>query len=162
MTTMTTFDFAPLYRHAVGFDRVANMAQKRAKQQLTTQCVSDASKAKKTSADANSPRYNISQTDEFDYQITLALAGFSLDEIDITVTADELLITGKKQPVAQDSTLLYQSINQADFSRKFGLAEHVHVLNADMHQGLLTINLHREVPEALQPRKIDIGCNIPL
>ena len=147
-TTTTTFDFAPLYRHAVGFDRFANMAQKLVEQQL----------ASRRMLDANYPRYNITHTGELDYQITLALAGFSLEEIDITVTADELVVTGKKQPVEVTSTLLHQGINQADFSRKFALADHVHVLGAEMAKGLLTINLQRQVPEALQPRKVTIGA----
>ena len=191
MTTMTTFDFAPLYRHAVGFDRFANMAQKIVKQQiveqqLAAQRMSDACKAKKSMAkneqvnsekvknagvssratapavktqiDTNYPRYNITHVGELDYQITLALAGFSLEEIDITVTADELVITGKRQPVEVTSTWLHQGINQADFSRKFALAEHVQVLGAEMVQGLLTINLQRQVPAALQPRKVTIGA----
>ncbi|QUM89909.1 Hsp20 family protein [Moritella sp. 36] len=148
MTTTTTFDFAPLYRHAVGFDRFANMAQKLVEQQLASQRM----------LDANYPRYNITHAGELDYQITLALAGFSLEEIDITVTADELVVTGKKQPVEVTSTLLHQGINQADFSRKFALADHVHVLGAEMAKGLLTINLQRQVPEALQPRKVTIGA----
>jgi len=186
MTTTTTFDFAPLYRHAIGFDRFANMAQKLAEQQLAAQHMFDARKAKKSMAknkkvnreqvkneaisnsvissavktvvDTNYPRYNIIHIGELDYQITLALAGFSLEEIDITVTADELVITGKKQLVETTSTLLHQGINQADFSRKFALAEHVHVLGAEMAKGLLTINLQRQVPEALQPRKVTIGA----
>ena len=169
MTTTTTFDFAPLYRHAVGFDRFANMAQKIVKQQLATQRMSDVCKAKKsmakntasavnTQVDTNYPRYNITHVGELDYQITLALAGFSLEEIGITVTADELVITGKKQPVDVTSTWLHQGINQADFSRKFALAEHVQVLGAEMVQGLLTINLQRQVPAALQPRKVTIGA----
>lgn len=164
MTTMTKFDFAPLYRHAVGFDRFANMAQKLVEKQLIEQQLIDKARPEKTdrkvikaSAEANYPRYNISQTGETDYQITLALAGFSLEEMDITVTANELVITGEKLPVEQTSTLLHQGINQANFSRKFALADHVHVVSADMHQGLLTINLNREIPAALQPRKITIG-----
>ena len=181
MTTTTTFDFAPLYRHAVGFDRFANMAQKIVKQQiveqqLAAQRMSDVCKTKKpivknanvsskatnqamkTQADTNYPRYNITHVGESDYQITLALAGFSLEEIDITVTADELVISGKKQPVEGTSTWLHQGIHQADFSRKFALADHVHVLGAEMAQGLLTVNLQRQVPEALQPRKVTIGA----
>ena len=162
-TTTTTFDFAPLYRHAVGFDRFANMAQKLVEQQLATQRMSDACKAKKSMAknekvNTHYPRYNITHVGELDYQITLALAGFSLEEIDITVTADELVITGKKQPVEVTSTWLHQGINQADFSRKFALADHVHVLGAEMAQGLLTVNLQRQVPETLQPRKVTIGA----
>lgn len=175
MTTMTKFDFAPLYRHAVGFDRFANMAQKliaqqqndqqREDQTLTALCMADTCKAKKRAVkntdakrtEASYPRYNISQIGELDYQITLALAGFSLEEIDITVTANELAINGEKLPVEPSSTLLHQGINQANFNRRFALADHVHVVNADMHQGLLTINLNREIPEALQPRKITIG-----
>lgn len=176
MTTTTTFDFAPLYRHAVGFDRFANMAQELVEQQLAGQRLSETCKAKKSvstkaatqvkatdkavkqKTDNGYPRYNISQLDELDYQITLALAGFSLEEIDITVTADELVIVGKKQPLEQNSKMLHQGINQADFSRKFALADHVHVLGADMVQGLLTINLQRQVPEALQSRKVAIGA----
>lgn len=128
MTTTTTFDFAPLYNQAVK------------KQSNTTY-----------------PRYNISQVGELDYQITLALAGFSLEEVDITVTADELVITGTKQHMEDSSAMLYQGINQADFSRTFALADHVQVVSADMEQGLLVVNLHREVPEALKPRKVTIG-----
>jgi len=203
MTTTTTFDFTPLYRHAVGFDRFANMAQKLVEQQLAGQRISDTCKAKisaaknagmhntkvnhsdvkntqatgkaanktssqatrqaekravKTQTDANYPRYNISQFGELDYQISLALAGFSLAEIDITVTANELVIIGKKQPEEQIPKLLHQGINQADFTRTFALADHVHVVGAEMQQGLLTINLERKVPEALKPRKVSIGA----
>ncbi|SQD76732.1 Hsp20 family protein [Moritella yayanosii] len=176
MTTTTTFDFAPLYRHTVGFDRFANMAQKLVEQQLVMQRMSVACKTKKsmaknagassratapvvkTQVDTNYPRYNITHVGELDYQITLALAGFSLEEIDITVTADELVITGKQQPVEVTSTWLHQGINQADFSRKFALADHVQVVGAEMAQGLLTINLQRQVPAALQPRKVTIGA----
>lgn len=162
-TTTTTFDFAPLYRHAVGFDRVANMAQQLVQQQLAAKGVSATNTIKrpvasgKRAAGLDYPRYNISQLGELDYQITLALAGFSLDEVEIMVTANELQISGKKQPLEQTSTVLHQGINLANFERKFALADHVQVVGADMVQGLLTINLQREVPEALKSRKITIG-----
>lgn len=109
------------------------------------------------------PHYNIAQLGESDYQITLALAGFSLDEIDITVTANEMTVTGSKksgtkEQVGSDTQqFLHQGINQSDFSRKFELADHVQVQSANMEQGLLSINLTREVPAALQPRKVAIG-----
>ncbi|MFT5881170.1 MAG: molecular chaperone IbpA [Moritella sp.] len=199
----TTLDFSPLYRSALGFDQFAQITEqlfannaldnrarearhhrakirdmakpltKAATQPLRSPQDSRYQRDNFYSRDYSYPRYNIAQTGESDYQITLALAGFSLDEIDITVTANEMTVTGKKESGKKESgqketikkeavnnttpRFLHQGINQSDFSRKFVLADHVQVQSANMEQGLLSINLTREIPVALQPRKVAIG-----
>lgn len=153
---MTTFNFTPLYRNAVGFDHIAEKVQR-------------AQNIKRKSATQlqEFPHFNIVQNDENSYQIVLALAGFALDDIDITVTADKLLVTSNRKSESDSNAdsseqktaakLIHQSISLSDFQREFVLADHVQVRDAEMHQGLLTINLFREVPKALQPRKVAIG-----
>jgi molecular chaperone IbpA len=193
----TTFDFSPLYRSTLGFDQFAQITEQlfannaldsrvretrhhRAKtrdtakphQKAATQ-LSRQAQDSQYQRDNTYPRFNIAQTGESDYQITLALAGFSLDEIDITLTANEMTVTGNKESGKKESgnkeaspketvdnatpRFLHQGINQSDFSRKFVLADHVQVQSANMEQGLLSINLTREIPAALQPRKVAIG-----
>ena len=150
---MTTFNFTPLYRNAVGFERIAEKVQRA--QEL---------KRKSTTQAQAFPRFNIVQTDEYNYQIVLALAGFALEDIDITVTADKLVVASvkntKNDAANKDKALtkfIHQGIKLDDFKREFVLADHVQVQDAQMQQGLLTINLCREVPEALKPRKVAIG-----
>lgn len=146
---MTThFDFTPLYRSAIGFDRFAQVAQRLTEQGKCT----------------DYPHYNIAQTEDNKYQITLAVAGFELSEIDIEVRVDEVVISGKKAVDKSDtetqqtaeSKFLHRGIAQRNFTRKFELADHIEVKSADLSNGLLTLSLERNVPDELQPRKIAI------
>ena len=137
---MRTFDFSPLYRSAVGFDRLMN--------------VIDA--AQKNSAADGYPPYNIEKTSEDSYQITLAVAGFGSADLDVEVRDGQLVIVGKGDSEKQDNQFLHRGIALRAFERRFQLADHVEVKAADLVDGLLKVDLEREIPEAMKPRKIDI------
>ncbi|WP_411816419.1 Hsp20 family protein [Hyphococcus sp. DH-69] len=137
---MRTFDLAPLYRSTVGFDRVFDL-------------LDNAGKAET----GGYPPYNIERLDENDYRITLAVAGFSEDELDVELHHNTLTVTGSRGEDDEDRTFLYQGIAGRSFQRRFQLAEHVEVSGASLVNGLLNIELHREIPEALKPRKIGIS-----
>lgn len=146
---MRTYDFSPLYRSAVGFDRLANLLEN----------------AARTSADSGYPPYNIETTGENAYQIEIAVAGFSPDELNIEVKENLLTVTGRKtanDDGAPQKTYLHRGLAERDFERRFQLADYVVVTNADLVNGLLTIALKRELPEALKPRRIEIGQGQPL
>ena len=133
---MRTFDLTPLYRTAIGFDRLANLLN---------------------GTDAPSyPPYNIELVEEDKYRIVMALAGFDRSELDITSERDALVVTGRKQKDAVERTFLHRGIAARDFEQRFQLADHVKVTGASFENGMLTIDLVREVPEALRPRKIAI------
>jgi len=138
---MRAFDYSPLYRSTVGFDRLFSMLDSM------------------TQPDTNQsyPPYNIERTGEDAYRITMAVAGFS--EADITIEAKEntLTITAEKEPQETENEMLFQGIAARVFERRFQLADHVEVKNASLENGLLHIDLKREVPEAMKPRKIAIG-----
>lgn len=138
---MRTFDFAPLYRSTVGFDRLLDM-------------VDQAARVDSASA---WPPYNIEKTGEDAYRITLAVAGFSADEIDLTQHGTMLLVSGQKAEPKEERQYLHRGIAARQFKQSFNLADHVKVASASLDNGLLTINLVREVPEALKPRRIAIG-----
>ena len=141
---MRTIDFSPLYRSAIGFDRLAHLIEH----------------ANQTSNNSNQgyPPYNIEQLSEDHYRITLALAGFERSEIDITSNQNTLLVKGTKESKDKAAiNYLYQGIAERGFERKYQLADYVTVQSADLVNGLLHIDLKREVPEALKPRTIDIG-----
>ncbi len=137
---MRTFDFSPLYRTVVGFDRLANLI--------------DAASGPETGGAY--PPYNIEQTDEDSYRIELAVAGFAADDIELEVRDDLLTVTGRKAQAAEERNFLYRGIAERAFERRFHLADHVVVKGARLENGLLSIELAREVPEALKPRKIAI------
>lgn len=140
---MRSFDFSPLYRSTVGFDRLANLMD-----QVTT---SDASQP-------SYPPYNIEKTGEDAYRITLAVAGFSEADIEIEARDGALSVKGAK--VAKDGeapNYLHRGIAERGFDRRFQLADHVRAAGAAMENGLLHIDLVREVPDALRPRRIEIG-----
>ncbi|CAM4116504.1 Hsp20 family protein [Vibrio neonatus] len=137
---MRTVDFTPLYRNAIGFDRLLNMME--------------SSSAK--NASAGYPPYNIEQQDENNYRITMAVAGFADDQLDITQKENVLIVRGERQ-AEEGKTYIYQGIAERDFERKFQLADYVKVVGATMENGLLHIDLQREIPEAMQPRKIAIN-----
>ena len=143
---MRTFDLTPLYRSAIGFDRLAQM-------------LNDAQRA---DASPSYPPYNIELVSDDQYRIVMALAGFSRDEIDITFERDSLQVVGRKQKDATERTYLHRGIAARDFEQRFQLANHVKVTGASFDNGMLTIELVREVPEALKPRKIviDGGDNV--
>ncbi|OBT15604.1 heat-shock protein Hsp20 [Vibrio sp. UCD-FRSSP16_10] len=137
---MRTVDFTPLYRNAIGFDRLLNMME--------------SSSAK--NASAGYPPYNIEQQDENNYRITMAVAGFADEQLDITQKENVLIVRGERN--AEDGKqYIYQGIAERDFERKFQLADYVKVVGATMENGLLHIDLQREIPEAMQPRKIAIN-----
>ena len=138
---MTTFDFSPLYRTSVGFDRLASMM----------------SSATRQDQGNSYPPYNIRSTSEDHYQITMAVAGFSEDEIDITSEQNRLVITGNSADEEEQGEYLHRGIATRSFERRFNLADHVKVVSASLANGLLHIDLERELPEAMKPRSIKIG-----
>lgn len=142
---MKTLDFTPLYRSFIGFDHLANLMDSAAR--------SDKS--------AGYPPYNIELTAEDKYRITLAVAGFAEDELEINLENNTLTVTGRKESDAQqnedEKRFIYKGISERNFERKFQLSDHIKVSGADMDNGLLHIDLYREVPEALKPKTIPIG-----
>lgn len=136
---MRTFDLAPLYRSAIGFDRLASLLEQRAESQPSY------------------PPYNVELLAEDKYRIVMALAGFSRNEVEIVAERDTLHVTGRKQKDATERTYLHRGIAARDFEQRFQLANHVKVTTASFDNGMLTIDLVREVPEALKPRKIAIA-----
>ncbi|MFT3734221.1 MAG: Hsp20 family protein [Rhodocyclaceae bacterium] len=138
---MRTFDFAPLYRSAIGFDRLAQVV--------------DA--ALRTDSAPSYPPYNIELIAEDKYRISMAVAGFNAEEIDIESANDTLRVTGRKAAETGPRTFLHRGIAARDFEHRFQLADHVRVVTASLDNGLLNVELVREVPEALKPRKISIG-----
>ncbi|MFT5488867.1 MAG: molecular chaperone IbpA [Paracoccaceae bacterium] len=137
---MRTFDFSPLYRSAVGFDRMTSLL--------------DA--AQKTPAADGYPPYNIVKTSEDDYQISVAVAGFGPQDLDVEVRDGQLVVIGKGANEGDDVNFLHRGIARRAFERRFQLADHVEVRVADLKDGLLVIDLVREIPEAMKPRKIAI------
>lgn len=140
---MTTFDFSPLYRTAIGFDHLANSLRNTAR-----------------SESGGYPPYNIATRGEDAYRITMAVAGFSQDDINIVSEQNVLTVSGKQDDSdADDVEFLYRGIANRAFERRFQLAEHVHVSGARLDNGLLHIDLLREVPEAMKPRQIAIEAS---
>ena len=139
---MTTFDFSPLYRTSVGFDRLASMM----------------SSATRQDQGNSYPPYNIRTTGEDHYQITMAVAGFSEDEIDITTEQNRLVVTGNRADEKEEQgEYLHRGIATRSFERRFNLADHVKVMSASLENGLLHIDLERELPEEMKPRTIKIS-----
>jgi len=142
---MTTYDFAPLFRTAIGFDRLAR---------LMDTAVS--------SAEAPSyPPYNIEKTGDDTYRLTMAVAGFRPEDLDMMVKENTLVISGRVAGEANKGEVLYRGIAGRAFERRFVLADHIVVEGADLENGLLHVGLKRVVPEALKPRKIAIGGTVP-
>lgn len=136
---MTTFDFSPLFRSAIGFDRLADALESA------------------RHVDSNGyPPYNIELTGEDEYRITMAVAGFSSDELDIEVKEGKLRVSGKKPADDSERNYLYRGIANRSFERVYQLADHVRVEGAEVQDGLLHIDLVREIPEAMKPRRIEI------
>lgn len=138
---MRTYDFTPLYRSAIGFDRLANLFDE----------------ALRADAQPSYPPYNIELVGEDKYQITMAVAGFDRSELEIESERDQLKVVGRKQKDETKRTFLHRGIAARDFEHRFQLADHVRVVGARLDNGLLNIELVREIPEALKPRRIEIG-----
>ena len=137
---MTTFDFSPLYRTSVGFDRLASML----------------SAANRTEQGNAYPHYNIIARSEDEYQITMAVAGFSEADLEISTEQNKLTVTGRRDEQDKETNYLYRGIASRSFERRFNLADHVRVTGARLENGLLHVSLERELPEAMKPRTIEI------
>lgn len=140
---MRTYDFAPLYRSAIGFDRLAHFFDE----------------AQRAETQPSYPPYNIELVNEDRYLIAMAVAGFDRSELDIESENDTLKIVGRKRREEGQRTFLHRGIAARDFEHSFRLADHVRVVGAKLDKGLLHIELVREVPEALKPRKISIDSS---
>ena len=143
---MRTFDFSPLFRSTVGFDRMTQLMD-----------------AAMTSAEQTDgyPPYNIEKQGDDKYRITLAVAGFGPDDINVTVKENSLVISAKAETVGKEQAFLHRGIAGRAFERSFQLADHLVVDGADMQNGLLHIDLERIVPEELKPRRIEISNGSP-
>jgi len=140
---MTGFDFAPLFRTAIGFDRLARLMDSAA------------------SEGASYPPYNIEKTGEDSYRLTMAVAGFAPSDLDVTAQDNTLIVTGRAANGGAQPELLYRGIAGRAFERRFVLADHIVVEGADLQNGLLHVGLKRVVPEQLKPRRIEIGTAAP-
>ncbi|WP_309605546.1 Hsp20 family protein [Phenylobacterium sp.] len=141
---MRTIDFSPLYRSVVGFDRLADL--------LDTAAADGA---------AGYPPYNIERTDENAYRVEIAVAGFRADELNIEVKENLLTVTGRKAANDEPRRFLHRGLAERNFERRFQLADYVLVTEANLADGLLSIALKRELPEALKPRRIEIALGQP-
>ena len=141
---MRTFDLAPLYRATVGFDRVADM--------MDRVMASDMSQP-------TYPPYNIEKTADDAYRISIAVAGFAADDLSVEVKENALVVSARKTERDEDEgrTFLHRGIATRAFERRFHLADHVRVTGASHTDGMLHIDLKREIPEALKPRRIEIA-----
>jgi molecular chaperone IbpA len=136
-------DFAPFRRSSVGFDRLFDMLEN----------------SSLGGTQENYPPFDLIKTGDNDYRIELAVAGFKPEEIDITAQQNVLIVSGRKAEESEDksSNYIYRGIANRSFERRFALADHIQVRGADLKDGLLAIELVREIPEAMKPRKIEIG-----
>jgi molecular chaperone IbpA len=139
---MDPFDFSPLFRSTIGFDRLARLLD---------------SATRVDGAALAYPPYNIEKTGEDTYRLTMAVAGFSRDEIDITVQENALTVSGKAKNGEDERRYLHRGIARRTFERRFSLADHIKVTGASLENGMLHVDLVHEVPEAMKPRKIEIG-----
>jgi molecular chaperone IbpA len=141
---MRTIDFSPLYRSVVGFDRLADLLDSAA-----------------ADGAAGYPPYNIERTDENAYRVEIAVAGFRPEELAIEVKENLLTVTGRKAANDEPRRFLHRGLAERNFERRFQLADYVVVTEANLADGLLSIALKRELPEALKPRRIEIGVGQP-
>ncbi len=139
----TAFDFSPLYRSTVGFDRLFDLLDQAHRVEPM-----------------NWPPYNIEKVADDQYRITMAVAGFSPDEIEMVQHQNALLVSGQKKTSEDTTQVLHRGIATRAFKQTFNLADHVKVTGASLENGLLTVELKREVPEALKPRRIEIGSSV--
>jgi molecular chaperone IbpA len=139
---MRAIDFSPLFRSTIGFDRMSRLL--------------DSAMETADHID-NYPPYNIEKTGDDSYRLTLAVAGFSKDDLEITAQENQLVVRGKMRDDGEERRFLHRGIAGRAFERTFQLADHIKVVDADLANGLLHIELAREIPEALKPRKIEIA-----
>jgi len=144
---MRNFDFTPLYRSSIGFDRLANI--------MDTVTRTD-------SGGTGYPPYNIEKTADDAYRISIAVAGFDEDELTIEARDGQLVISGKKAEVEGEVHYLHNGIANRAFEKRFQLADHVRATDATTENGLLHVDLVRELPEALKPRRIEIAQSKPI
>ena len=139
----SAFDFAPFRRSSVGFDRLFDMLEN----------------SNPGQAQENYPPFDLIKLGDNEYRIELAVAGFKPDEIDITAQQNVLIVSGKKTEDSENrgNDYIYRGIATRSFERRFALADHIQVRGADLKDGLLAVELVREIPEAMKPRKISIG-----
>ena len=139
----SAFDFAPYRRSSVGFDRLFDMLEN----------------SSFGATRENYPPFDLIKSGDNEYRIELAVAGFKPDEIDITSQQNQLIVSGRKTDESEEkgSDYVYRGIANRSFERRFALADHIQVRGADLKDGLLSIDLVREIPEAMKPRKINIG-----
>ena len=143
---MRTYDVSPLFRSSIGFDRLFDLLNQ----------------AERVETSAAWPPYNIEKAAEDQYRITMAVAGFTPEEIELTQQDTVLLVAGQKATPERETQYLHRGIAARSFRQTFNLAEHVRVVGASLENGLLTVTLKREVPEALKPRRIAIGGVSPI
>jgi molecular chaperone IbpA len=143
----SAFDFAPFRRSSVGFDRLFDMLENSSFGQTQE----------------NYPPFDLIRAGDNQYRIELAVAGFKPDELDITSQQNQLIVSGRKaeENEAKAGDYVYRGIANRSFERRFALADHIKVTGADVKDGLLVINLVREIPEAMKPKKIEIGGSQP-
>jgi molecular chaperone IbpA len=141
----TTFDFSPLFRSSIGFDRMLNALEA----------------ASRIETADNWPPYDIVKSGEDEYRLAMAVAGFSQDELTVTQEQNMLIVSGQKTN-GQAGEYLHRGIAGRSFERRFELADHVKVVGANLADGLLTVDLKREVPEEMKPRRIDIKSDLAL
>ena len=139
---MRTYDFSPMFRYSVGFDRMQRLM--------------DAAMAR---TEVTYPPYNIETDGEDAYRVTVAVAGFGEDDLDVTLENETLTISGQKADEAEDAGYLHRGIAGRSFQLKFNLADHIKVNGANLENGVLAVDLVREVPEELKPRQIEIKTN---
>jgi len=142
---MRSYDFSPLFRSSVGFDRLAQLMDSASRSEDST---------------PSYPPYNIERTGEDQYRITMAVAGFAENDIEITAQENALAVVGKQPKDEAPKSLLYRGIAGRPFQRRFELAQYIRVAGASLENGLLHIDLVREVPEAVKPRSIKIGSKV--
>ncbi|HVF37118.1 MAG TPA: Hsp20 family protein [Sphingomicrobium sp.] len=140
----SAFDFAPFRRSTIGFDRLFDLLENSAAGQTAE----------------NYPPFDLVRLDDNHYRISLAVAGFGEGEIDITAQQNQLIVVGKKGD-DDKAEYIHRGIANRSFERRFGLADHIKVTAADLKDGLLAIDLVREIPEAMKPKKISIGGGEP-
>ncbi|KFZ32096.1 heat-shock protein [Pseudidiomarina salinarum] len=145
---MATIDLSPLYRSSIGFDRMARLL--------------DAAMRSDGNGAGGYPPYNIAVVGDNRYAITLAVAGFAEDELELEVENNVLKVQGKKAEDSEQGEYLHKGIAFRSFERKFNLADHVEVIGAELSNGLLTIGLEKVVPESMKPKRIEIGKSLNL
>jgi molecular chaperone IbpA len=139
--TMRTYDFSPLFRYSVGFDRMQRLLD---------------SALERSDSAPGYPPYTIETVGENAYRITMAVAGFGEDDLDVTVKENQLTIAGRNERKDEEVSYLHRGIANRAFERRFDLADHVKVVGANLANGMLTVSLERQVPEESKPRKVEI------